>query len=492
MSRRALLTAAILFAAVVASRVPFATERLWAWDSVLYARALEQGFHVDVDLSEQRPHPPGYLLYVASAALARMVAGDSNAALVLISILASAGGAVALYALARRFARGSVALVAAAAYAASPLVWLYSEVAYPYTLLGALSVALAWLFHGRANTLVPSLVFGLLTGFRQDLLVLMCPLWLWSLWPHSPRRIAAGAAAVALGALPWLVPTVALSGGVSEYVDALRSQSAFVAVTYSVPAHGLQALGNNLVFTTYALVWGLGLAALAVLAGGVAVAVRWAQGARPPQDRPPQERFAGRFFLVWIGPALAFYVVVHIGEWGYVLSVLPGLYVLVAAGAERLVRATPPALVSWWRAAAIAVVLVPATLFVGGADRFSAAALARHDDALAARTTYVRDHFAPETTIVLAREDYLLVRYYLPEYRAWLYDPQPYQKLTAKRKRAMRSTAIVIFTEGLRPRQQLDVRTVEVAPGIDIAYAPIEPGTVLEFYGERYIVREGP
>ncbi|MEK7284909.1 MAG: hypothetical protein AAB114_03500, partial [Chloroflexota bacterium] len=399
-----------------------------------------------------------------------------------------------IYLLARRFARTAIALIVAGAYAADPLVWVYSEVAYPYTLLAFLSVVLAATFWQARGVLIPSLLFGALAGFRQDLLPLLGPLWLWTFFrpqalrerPWRERSIAT--LALAAGALVWLIPTTLLSGGLVAYVETVLRQTGSIGETYSVPAHGLDALWANFHFTAQALGWGLfALAPLTSLLAGARL-VGWMRAARPLRALGPTQAF----FLVWIGPALAFYVVVHIGEWGYVLSVLPGLYVLVAAGAERLVRATPPALVSWWRAAAIAVVLVPAMLFVGGADRFSAAALARHDDALAARTTYVRDHFAPETTIVLAREDYLLVRYYLPEYRAWLYDPQPYQKLAAKRKRAMRSTAIVIFTEGLRPQRQLDVRTVEVAPGIDIAYAPIEPGTVLEFYGERYIVREGP
>ena len=79
------VVAAGLAALVIVARLPFATHTLWAWDSVLYARALEQGFHVGVDLADQRPHPPGYLFYVGGAAAARLFTGDSNAALVVTS-----------------------------------------------------------------------------------------------------------------------------------------------------------------------------------------------------------------------------------------------------------------------------------------------------------------------------------------------------------------------------------------------------------------------
>src|SRR2546423_1475697 len=62
-SVRRLLIPLLLVLGVLASRLPFVTNDLWAWDSVLYARALEQGFHVGFHLADQRPQAPGYLFY---------------------------------------------------------------------------------------------------------------------------------------------------------------------------------------------------------------------------------------------------------------------------------------------------------------------------------------------------------------------------------------------------------------------------------------------
>ncbi|MDP9283319.1 MAG: DUF2723 domain-containing protein, partial [Chloroflexota bacterium] len=121
MSDRAI--AAALAALVFATRVPFAAKTLWAWDSVLYARALEQGFHVGVDLADQRPHPPGYLFYVGAAAMARLLTRDSNAALVIVSVLASALTAAAVYLLCRRYADRALAVVVALGAATAPLAW---------------------------------------------------------------------------------------------------------------------------------------------------------------------------------------------------------------------------------------------------------------------------------------------------------------------------------------------------------------------------------
>jgi len=103
LTRPAVIVGAI-FALTLATRAPFASAHLLAWDSVLYARALEDGFHVDYVTASQRPHPPGYIFYVATTAVARQFTADSNSALVLVSMIATALAASALFVLARRFA----------------------------------------------------------------------------------------------------------------------------------------------------------------------------------------------------------------------------------------------------------------------------------------------------------------------------------------------------------------------------------------------------
>lgn len=492
-ARIAWVIPAWLFAFVLLSRLPFVTHQLWAWDSVLYARALEHGFHVDFDLADQRPQPPGYLLYVAAAALARVCFADSNAALVAVSVLASALGAVAVFLVARRFAGAGVSLFAAAGFAANPLVWTYGEVAYPYAVLGLLSVALAgafWVARSGpvSRVLLASVAFGLLAGFRQDLLLLLGTLWLWLVWPRRWRIRLIAAALVALGALVWFIPTALLSEGVDVYLTVLAQQGEAVRSSYSVPAQGAPALGYNLAFTVYALAWGLlGFGpVLAVL--GLGTIRRRAPAARAPDGETFSRASSRAFFAAWLAPGLVFYVAVHIGEWGYVLGVLPALYVLTASLLARPVAVLRVPTRAWGLLASV-IALGPGLLFLNGTDRFSASALALHDRGIVARVAYVREHFPPDRTIILAREDYLTVRYYLPEYRAWLYDPEPYHEAT-RRKRATHATTLVMFTEGLAPRQNLDVRSVQAGVGVPITYVTIETGAVLEFYGDRFQVRE--
>lgn len=472
------LAVAALAGIVFASRMPFRSELLWAWDSVLYARALEDGFHVDFALSGQRPQAPGYVLYVAAAALARAGVGDSNAALVLVSAAAAAIATVGVFALARRFASAAAALVSACAFAASPLVWLYSEVAYPYTVLAAASVFIAlglWSARSAGGTraVAASAAFGLLAGFRQDLLLLLAPLWLWAVWPHGrATRLAAGAA-LAAGTLVWLVPTVVLSDGIGEYAAAFARQADSVWVAYSTTTNGMPALAVNLGTTAYALGWGLAFA-LAPLGVAAALGLRLRRRVSP----------RAAFFVTWAFPPLLFYVAVHIGDSGYVLSVLPAGFVLMALALDHLrarIGRRKPLVLGW------TVAVASALLFLAAPAPFSAGAIAARDRTLAEKVRFVRENFSPRDTGVLARDDYLLVRRYLPEYRVMFYDTAPYSR-GQKRMRMRDITSFVVFTSGLSAGADVQLRYLR-AGNVEMAYVRIPAGADLVFTAERFVVR---
>jgi hypothetical protein len=478
---RPALIAIALFVLTLATRVPFASAQLWAWDSVLYARAIDDGFHVDFATATQRPHPPGYIFYVATTVVARQFTADDNSALVLVSMIATALAASALFVLARRLASERSSVLVALGFALNPLVWLYSEIAYPYALLALFAIVLAACFgqaRGRGTTavLVASAAFGAIAGFRQDLLLIFAAAWAWAMWPLSWRGRAAAVGALVLGCLTWLVPTTVLSDGLFDYIDDVLHQTAFVRETHSVLAQGLPALGTNFSTTLYALAWGLGLFALPVVAlTGIAGyrAMRW-QRFRLSRSR--------MLLVLWIVPALLLYVALHIGEWGYVLSILPALYVVAAIAIDRVPRLPEGAR----RSAFAASFLVPVVVFMTSSAPFSAAAIARHDWELASRVSYVREHYPPSTTLLIAREDLLQIRYYLPEYRTWFHDRDPYSS-TLRRKRAPNVTAIVVLTPGLRTTSAEALR-VTCAKGVELVYLAIEPGAVVELRNDEYTV----
>lgn len=410
--------AASLAIAVALSRLPFPSRELATWDSVLLARALDLGFSTGTDLADQRPQAPGYLFYVGAAALLRPLAGSPNAAFVALSIVASALTVAVIYLFCRRFGSRGGALVAAGVYATGPLVWSFGEIAMPYALLGLLSALLALLFwdgrHGRASArLGASVAYGLATGFRQDLVVLLGPLWLWMVWPRPREWIPAGAAA-GVGALAWLVPSAIAAGGLAAYLSNVDVQSGRAAA-FSVSARGVAGAADNIAMIVYSLGWALATAVPVLLVAVLArlVARRPSPGAR------------ALFFALWIIPPLLFYAGVHIGVSGYILSVAPAFAVLAGLlfdaarrSANRLGRRVIIGI-------AAAAIIANGLLFVATPAPFSAAAIAEHDRSLQERVTYIRAHYPPFTTVILAQFEFVFLAQYLPEYRALFFGPGP-------------------------------------------------------------------
>jgi hypothetical protein len=425
--------ALVLAGVVLVSRVLFTSHILWAWDSVLYARALENGFHVGTDLADQRPHPPGYIFYVAAASALRLLTRDSNAALVTISIFTSAVTAAAVYLVCRRYADRALAVVVALGAATAPLVWTYSEVAMPYALLGLLSVVLAAALHDARSrpwpaALIVSAGLGLAAGFRQDVLLLLGPLWLWMLLARPWRERALCVAAAGVACLLWFVPSAFLSDGPAAYVASLGGQA--TRVSELSPAAGGDALLRNTLLTVYALWWGLlGFALLLIAAIVAALTAR----RRLSDD--------AMFFALWLIPAALVYVTIHIGDPGYLMSMLPGLYVSVAALLAPLARMAPRVVLTL---AALLVALNVAVFAVADTP-FSLRAIVRHDTTLDARLAFVRATFAPASVVILAQSEYLTARYYLPEYRVLFYGDAPEVLSRVAREIRVTSTTVVIF-----------------------------------------------
>lgn len=454
------VAAAALAALVLLVRLPFVSETLWAWDSVLYARALEQGFHVGVDLADQRPHSPGYILYVGAAAVARLLTRESNAALVAVSTVASALTAAAVYLLCRRYADRPLAIVVALGAAAGPLVWTYGEVAMPYALLGLLSIVLAAsLLDARARPwpagLIVSAALGLAAGFRQDLLLLLGPLWMWMLAARSWRERVLCVGALGAAALAWLGPTASLSGGPAGYLASLGGQAA--RVSELSPATGGEALLRNVLLTVYALWWGL-LGFVLPLAAAIAASLR---ARRLSED--------ATFFALWLVPAALVYVTIHIGDPGYLMSILPGLYVSCAALLAPIYRKAPRAVLV---STAVLVVMSVGVFTVSDAP-FSGRAIERHDRSLDLRVASVRGRFAPTSTVILAQSEYLTARYYLPEYRVLFYGASPeVLSRSAQEVRITSPTKVVVFgqlAEPLPASLQLTADTGIASGNIDAA-----------------------
>jgi hypothetical protein len=398
--------AGIFFALGILTRIPFQTEFLWAHDSVLYARAIER-----FDPLDQRPQAPGYLYYVLLIRAIHAVIGDPNRAMTIVSLLAGAAAVALLYLLAARMYDERTARASGAFLLTAVTFWAYGGVAYPYTLLAALSIGCAlllWLAlraeSGRGPRLVlASAAYGIAIGFRTDIAVFLAPLWLMT---AASVPLVWAVASAALGAslvLAWFFATAALDGGVDALLEAIRMQAKFIDERHSAFELGVRALYENVYELTRYL--GRGLYFLAALL----VAVPLSAGARRIEL---SDRRRLTFLLLWTLTPLVIYIPIHVGEYGYVFSMLPGLCVLAARGAIALARgARMPRLLPWVVAS---VALANAAVFLATDTPLSARDVLRRDRGVAERIERLNQADLAGATMISAY-DAVIVQYYFSE-----------------------------------------------------------------------------
>ena len=399
--------AAVFFALGVLTRVPFQTDFLWAHDSVLYARSLDR-----FDPLDQRPQAPGYLYYVLVIRAVFAVVGDPNRAMTIVSLVAGAAAIALLYLFGARLYDERTGRASAAFLLTAVTFWAYGGVAYPYTPLAALSIGCALLFWralraeaGRGPRLaLATAAYGIAIGVRTDLAVFLAPLWLMTAVATPLPWTIASAALGALLVLAWFFASAAFDGGVARLLEALGVQGKFVDERYSVFGDlGLRALYGNAYELARFL--GRGLYFLAPLLAAVPLSA----AARRIEL---SDRRRVTFVLLWTLAPLLIYVPIHVGEYGYVFSMLPGLCIFAARGVIALARgARMPRSLPWLVAT---VALANAAVFLVSDTPLSARDVVRHDRGVGERIQRLNQADLAGATI-LAAYDGLVVEYYLTD-----------------------------------------------------------------------------
>jgi hypothetical protein len=408
-----------LFGIALVSRVPFATTNFYAPDSVLYARAIGS-----FDPFEQRPQAPGYLWYVLVLRALDVVTGDANRAMTIVSAVAGASTVALLYLLAARLYDERTGRVSAIFALTAVTFWAYGGVAYPYTLLAALTTGCALLFwraHDAlatrtargARLVVASAVYGIAIGFRSDLAIFLAPLWLLTAARATLMAALLAAATVVVLVASWIGASGIADGGVGRFLTAFSEQSRFVDERYSVFGNGPVAIYRN----SYELARFLGRG-LYFLLPLVALPFLSAESRRAEL----RDRWRTAFLLIWTFAPLPFYVFIHVGEYGYIFSMLPGLAIIAARGAIALAKGIRrPRLFPWIVGAAA---LANAAIFLLSNTPISARDIARQDRGIDEKVSYLDANLMPATTVVVTAYDAVLVDHYLDHrYPVLAYDP---------------------------------------------------------------------
>ncbi len=322
---------------IIISRWIGKSEYLYSTDSALYALALD---HYDISLHQ--PHPPGYALYILFTKGFYFLTHDANLALVIVSIIFSVLALYAVFHLAKLVYGKRVAWLSIILLVTGPLLWFYGQVALNYA-CDAFFAAWAGIYLYRAATdtkdhkalFWASLILAIGGGFRPTLVIFMTPLWLWVIWrQRSSRGLLISILIILGGTLAWLLPAMWLSGGLLKFWHALSSilLGKSGLYSFSIFDKGLAklVLYSKLIWNNLLLNFGLAaIATIAYLASWLA----------PQAGERKLNLLNLWFWVLWVIPAMLFYLIVVFTIPGYLLLVLPALTILVAVSVIGLIEA---------------------------------------------------------------------------------------------------------------------------------------------------------
>jgi hypothetical protein len=401
----------LLTCILVPTRIAFRSHYLYDIDSVNFALGLRR-----FDPSSHQPHPPGYFLYICLGRAVNAVFHDANTAFVAISITASCGALIMIYALADNWFGRQAAFSAGLIFLFSPLVWFHGTVALTYAVeafFSALTGYLCWrLICGSSTLVLPlALTVGLAAGFRPSFLLLLSPLLLFTLRHAGRKRIIGAVGALAVTLIAWGLPMVWLSGGPVAYWSALLS------LWRMVPAK--QTVFNSSVGNSIARLFSI--AGIYILCFGSAALWTLRMGRANSGADPGADRGKKIFTWVWIGPGLVFFVLIFLKfvNSGYLLVISPPVFVWLGLCASRWYADSP--LSNATKINLVAVCAAVNTLTFLYAPVYCSWASVRHFEAeLRSVLAAVPRIVSPADTLLVGFDSHFLgyrhAGYYLPDY----------------------------------------------------------------------------
>jgi hypothetical protein len=463
----------------VALRLPLLAPRLAHWDAVNYALGLHS-----FDVAAHQPHPPGSPYFILLGRAALLLVGDDNAALQLVSVVASAAAVLLQYTLARTLFGARAGWLAALLLLTQPVFWGYGTTASAWTVLALCANGIALvslrLLRGDRRLIYPSAVLlGVVSGLRADAAAFLGPLWMWCLCQATTswRQRALAVAVVGATTLAWLVPVAATAGGPLAWFDRLLALLPPSDTSMSTEARQLAA-NTAIAFGT------LAFTVVPPLLLSPRTTRTWFVSTLRSQT--------GAFLSLWLLPAFTFLWLVDSTEPGHDLVFIGAIEALCGGLLAHVARSRALPIGALLASLQAAVFLFAAPL----ADRplawtansmllnVTAPGLRQQQTSLDATLQTIRTQFSPTDTVVLTllgQDAYRFMMYYLPEYSVMRLDPSAHTALKARERTQGNWTPV----SGCL----LDPATTRNA--VVVLMAPIEPGT-LPPDGERLSTADGP
>ena len=370
---------AILLAVItITLRIPFMSSEIFHTDSLGYVCG---AFYT------WTAHPPGFIGFNLLGRFLNYLIDDINRSFVLLSIAGSALSVSMLYLLGTEIFDKKIGLGAALLMMTSINTSYFSEVALSYALEGGIATFIAYTAWKAIKTkdlrwiIICTVALSLGGSVRQTTLVFLFPLWLYAVWPRriGIRSFLSQTTLLCVISLLWLYPN---SHFVSKYWE--KGERGFLSSFYNLQvvmdqwydsslilqkptyteksakfhwpfvellvasknliqppnddarieirrasaSHALKVIFYQFCKLLFYLLLSCGIAAIAF----VFAPVVYRHATNTDVDQIA-------FFGLWIGPATLFFVLGHLGSWGYLLLYLGALLLLASALLALYLRA---------------------------------------------------------------------------------------------------------------------------------------------------------
>lgn len=425
----------IAIASVFGSRWLLKSEYLYHWDSVQFALALEK-----FDLIKHQPHPPGYIIYILFARLINNILHDPNLSLIVVGILFSIIGLILIIRFTRELFGDLSGYIAGILYITNPAIWFHGLVAEVYIVetvwvLGVLYLTYRyWNNRTTGNLLWLGICLGLLGGIRQVAEITLLPVVFYVIFFHKKFNWREGKLfliCLTVTNLLWLVPLIYLTGGLSEYINALVTLAkATVGRQYAVQK-------INLVIENLSLFWQTIKSALSIQIPVLLLALLpfIAQESRH-QYKINIKKI--RFFAFAIIPGILILTFFIVRNPGYILYIVPLFLMLSAAAIVFISRVIQKwnyrlgAAVFWLLICALPSVGIYNFYFTKPLDfKYASASLAsvlEVDAETEKFINYAGANFNPDLDMIFINQDLVFqgvrhLQYYLPEFDIYSYSP---------------------------------------------------------------------
>ena len=424
------IDALTLFAIALVLYSSFASCSFNEGDSFNFAKAL-----MKVDLYTERPHAPGYPVYVFLGRIIFMLTRSQLIALVWLSVVSGALTLIPLYFLTRAMYNRESAALTCVALMVVPGFWLSNEKATTDALSAFLVVlGVTLLYFGmrgsRTATLVSWVVYALSIGARPTHLAFV-PLWVYgTLRRRNFKELLACVGAFFVAVSLWLVPVIWVTGW-ERFLSATRHMYTGTASTDFVLARplGLDPLERLISAVAGILTFGMG----AMLPHLFGFGFPFASNSIPTFYILHDTLLVGIvlcflvnfkkivqkiFTLLWIIPHFAFvYMFGSPIHYRYYLTIYPALMLLAVPSVTSLkaFRCHPTLKIKWHRPIHLMVVLLIIVTFTAHTMPL-AEKLHTEPSPITQLARYVEQNYSSKETTILVFHEYSAFEICAPQF----------------------------------------------------------------------------